>query len=845
MQETKNKRPQGHAVDMRACAHASTFCVFGWEFDLLIAVILHDQLDCSLFSFSTKFDHLVLSIAWLPGNRTRRSYTPVRRARPVPFRRWWPLRKSHSLQVRESGAGACFRTLDVGGAEKLPGQEHDTADTSMENAGGNVLADSPPPSPSLFDPTPPVHRISTPPESSYWSSPVPDLAATLQVTDAMDEEAENVSFLRHSVELLNHLNADAENRRESDRSRAGATTAQAASRLPGDGVAAGGQDASQRTRLQRVLERPNRSSESLAASTEAPPPTYGSRAPSPSRQSLYDWAPSARESDGHLEALIEQLRSQPSHDADFSRSSEHGNAQARDARGGSAGVMERRDRVRDRERRRREQEWVSLRQRAALQARSYRQGSPSATERMLRYVMERERSGLSEEEERARGQGWFRPSPSRNAAIEEHRNRDSWLLPPPAATRESSRAVPERSSDLRDRERQERVDAFRRGYLAENVPPRLPRISTPATTRDTASFLSNVMQYLSELRDCHTSHERFSVALKLGLCTREFVADKRDDFVKTLRQLEPLPDSSWLQPGTIFDGHQHATRTSEALAHQSHLTRSHSVEQINPNISLPVSNVDHAPEAQAFDATRPWLSHRFTPPVSMQNFSRSKQPQDTSHDRWPVRVVIHAVDPGTMSLQGTMEAYDVPQHPRPLAHLSDQHSSPRSDWPKAGRKNAPITTYMEGHIIDFSTHSFLTPSQPSTSTSPFPPATLALDAANWRKLPPFSHLASDDEFALLLLSRSRLGILRHEYIFMRWKERCFVHAKDDACGASPHERQGDTDREHGLTISGFYYVSLRRDSGEIEGLYFDPQSTPYQFLRLKGRSAGWPSLQLR
>ena len=47
-----------------------------------------------------------------------------------------------------------------------------------------------------------------------------------------------------------------------------------------------------------------------------------------------------------------------------------------------------------------------------------------------------------------------------------------------------------------------------------------------------------------------------------------------------------------------------------------------------------------------------------------------------------------------------------------------------------------------------------------------------------------------------------------------------------------------------MTISGFYYVSLRRSDGEVEGLYFDPSSTPYQLLRLKGRAAGWASSKL-
>jgi hypothetical protein len=41
-----------------------------------------------------------------------------------------------------------------------------------------------------------------------------------------------------------------------------------------------------------------------------------------------------------------------------------------------------------------------------------------------------------------------------------------------------------------------------------------------------------------------------------------------------------------------------------------------------------------------------------------------------------------------------------------------------------------------------------------------------------------------------------------------------------------------SDQRLGLTISGFYYISLRRSDGMIEGLYYDPASTPYQPLVL-------------
>ena len=51
----------------------------------------------------------------------------------------------------------------------------------------------------------------------------------------------------------------------------------------------------------------------------------------------------------------------------------------------------------------------------------------------------------------------------------------------------------------------------------------------------------------------------------------------------------------------------------------------------------------------------------------------------------------------------------------------------------------------------------------------------------------------------------------------------------------------------GLTISGFYYISLNRETGLIEGLYYDPGSSPYQYLTLtpEGKMRTFPAYELR
>ena len=640
------------------------------------------------------------------------------------------------------------------------------------------------------------------------------------------------------------------------------------------------EDLSRPERLQRVLARLNRLHEPPASSNAA----YSNRTPSPNRQSLYDWAPAydeSREQEQELDSILNELRrQQPETHPDLLRvlgQSQLDGSRQRESEQGTndESVLREEQRtnvrlhsqnqtlMRERERRRRENEWMTLRSRAVLQRAARQEGaaSPSSTERMLRYVMDRERSGLSEEEERARGSGWFRPTP--RSGTEQHQssasNRQSWQFPDPTA-------------EARDRERQERVDAFRRGYLAENAPPRLPRVRTPpvpsqprSTTRSAPTMLEHALVYLHVLRSCTGYEDALSAAMDHGLATKEFFADKHDDFIMDLDELPPMQYSSWLQPGTVLEGHQFAANFSASnIAHQGPTSNVSRVEQINPNFRPPnnsqISGYDHPPGSTrvvSFDNNRNTTS----------NLPMQMSPKG-SDDYWPVRVILHTIDAEKMTLQGTMEAYDVPQHPSSLSNLNS------NERPRAGKKHAPITTYLEGQIIDIRTHSFLTPGteadQVASSNRPptpptrrssisFPSTTTATDAQNWLKLSPFPALATshgassnkphsalpEDTLARILLSKAALQQLQEEYIFMRWKEKCFVHGKNDTCSASAADRSGDQDRGHGLTISGFYYVSLRRADGEVEGLYFDPLSTPHQCLKLRGRSEGWASWGFR
>ncbi|KAJ5477407.1 hypothetical protein N7539_007551 [Penicillium diatomitis] len=181
--------------------------------------------------------------------------------------------------------------------------------------------------------------------------------------------------------------------------------------------------------------------------------------------------------------------------------------------------------------------------------------------------------------------------------------------------------------------------------------------------------------------------------------------------------------------------------------------------------------------------------------ISVHTLSGRRYLANTARDEnWPVKVTIHSINYADMTLSGTMEAYNIPDK-----------SSPNRD--------AHIITFLEGEIIDFNQHTLETKNFKADAD---------IDSTYWRELQPFKDL-SDAEISKNLVSKKWITEqLLQGWILMRWKERCFI---------TP------TDARQGLTISGFYYISLRREDGRVEGLYYDPGSSPYQQLSLKPKMA--------
>jgi Vacuolar import and degradation protein len=220
-----------------------------------------------------------------------------------------------------------------------------------------------------------------------------------------------------------------------------------------------------------------------------------------------------------------------------------------------------------------------------------------------------------------------------------------------------------------------------------------------------------------------------------------------------------------------------------------------------------------------------------------------------------------------------------------------------------------MRSFFEGEIIDFKTHSLETENfctgEEARGTGP---GGVGTDARYWMGIGPFRELldaerakkraekagrfgemkvgwrmevevdddnddddddvvedamGGEDIIASHLRSRSWIeNVLLKEWVLMRWKERCFINdaakrTSDAASSSSARPRSGRGNAatpdpsSWGLTISGFYYVALRRQTGEIEGLYYDPGSLPFQILELRpeggriGVKRAWPAQQFR
>ncbi|KAL8714211.1 MAG: hypothetical protein Q9220_001940 [cf. Caloplaca sp. 1 TL-2023] len=420
----------------------------------------------------------------------------------------------------------------------------------------------------------------------------------------------------------------------------------------------------------------------------------------------------------------------------------------------------------------------SLRTAALLQsARSRSHLSARSRDLMQHHFMEREHSGQLND--------------SRNQFSTSDARRRSGMGSRSGRQREQSPST--LSNTLHD---QARRDWILTGYQRAQEEEQLQRQQERSKWH-----IEDAIKYLERLRFCDSYQDSVSSAAAGGFVREEFFTTNHDDFILDTAMIDPPADSSWLKVGGLFAGSQHATTACPYRAS----SRSNAAQGRRPNLpqigqaqALPIvrNNDSHT---QANPPSRPSGTHARTriPLGTYENVDHAAQQFRTlplnsaaerslvqpssaelSEERWPVQVKIHSVDFENMTLAGTMEAFNVPDK-QSLSQVSS------------------ITTYLQGEIIDFNKFTLKTKNYKTDENT---------DSVYWRMLEPFKKLTEDEMVQGLLSKKWMKEQLREKYILMRWKV---------------------------LTISGFYYVSLRRSDGRIEALYYDPSSAPFQHLSMK------------
>jgi hypothetical protein len=582
-----------------------------------------------------------------------------------------------------------------------------------------------------------------------------------------------------------------------------------------------------RDRLRRVMSRLSRLNDSTTSSAAA---AYGDRVPN--SNSLYDWSPAteAANDEEELDLILNELRrEQPNThpeilrvlgrsqlDSERERIRSISTRLASDRAGTSGAAGE------------------SLRSTAILQSvRRHPRFSTRTREYLQRYNGDRDPG--SRPSQHSESPARFMSESARLMALQRLSNSDNRT-----------------SLDRERRDMLSRADSYRRSYLDHR---------TASSAPPTSPLLEQTVKYLSRIRHAETIDDSLNCALDAGFLSKDYFTSAYN-FVTDTSAIPPPSETSWLAPGAVLSGCQHATSVT-------------AISAASPGSPFRVSDASSGATLAALaPPTRPWLANSYSTPRS-----RTSQPPlevtpapTSQQDRWPVKVTIHEVDWEKMSLSATMEAYNVPSHPH--SHQSLNNSEATQQY----TRTSSITTYLEGEILDFNQHTLLTESFKSTASN---------DATYWRKLPPFQTMNDEEVVRVLTSKRWYNEVLNKEWILMRWKERCFVkslnrstadpvlpppsttymnidgpvhsyhsHLQSDAHtpyrlvrNPSTNELQVEIshlDAEHatfddsgcGLTISGFYYVCLRRSDGRLEGLYYDPQSSPYQCLKLQSKTGG-------
>ena len=256
-------------------------------------------------------------------------------------------------------------------------------------------------------------------------------------------------------------------------------------------------------------------------------------------------------------------------------------------------------------------------------------------------------------------------------------------------------------------------------------PQRSRRTEERSPESEAAKWLEEAIKYLERLRTCNSHSDRISSAAEGGFLRGGYFTMNRDDFVLDTRSISRPTPTSWLRPGGIFCGSQHASVASPVPSF--HLSSSRRIAA--------ASNGNASPHA----SSNPSSLHPLRSSWISNVISRTSM--EKADDSWPVKVVISSIDYKNMTMTGTMEAFNVPNKTSPV-----QESS--------------ITTYLEGEIIDFNRYTLETQSFNADSE---------VDSTYWRKLEPFKSLSDSEVISNLVSQRWLSEELGQKWVLMRWK----------------------------------------------------------------------------
>lgn len=204
------------------------------------------------------------------------------------------------------------------------------------------------------------------------------------------------------------------------------------------------------------------------------------------------------------------------------------------------------------------------------------------------------------------------------------------------------------------------------------------------------------------------------------------------DFILDTSIIGPPPQSSWLMIGAVFSGSQRAANSSTLAGYRGYQSSA------NQNSSpAPQSSTNAVPSLVGSDAARVARPNQ----ASQPSLNELPQRRSDGDERWPVKVTIHSVDYDSMTLSGTMEAFNVPDKTSPTRESS-------------------ISTFLEGEILDFKRYTLETRSFKANAH---------VDGTYWRELAPFNNLAEEEMVKALVSKKWLTEELSKKWILMRWK----------------------------------------------------------------------------